>query len=157
MRSIITLPAKIVTRVENFPGSDEPFIIKDNFVERFNPRIGYVGKNVKNNFYPLIIPPVRELSIQGFILGETVSGDELVRGFGRSDALSFVVAWHLIKKQPFGESGFLLTNGSTNVFLDCGFSIGIFWWMNGWSIRAYPAGVISPRPWFEGNQVVLIH
>ena len=47
---------KIVIHAENFPGNDEPFVIKDHFGERFNPRIGYVGENVKNFFYDLIIP-----------------------------------------------------------------------------------------------------
>ena len=59
-----------------------------------------------------------ELSVSGHILSESISGNDLVRNFGRPGGISFVVAWHFLKKQPNGENGFLLTNGTTNIFCD---------------------------------------
>jgi hypothetical protein len=148
--------AKIIVEAENFPGSAELFLVREHFKIGISPNIRYIGENVRKFFYDLVVGRSEEQRIFGYILGDKISGDELVRQFGRNDGLSFVVAWHFLRKQPFGGSGFLLTNGMTNIFLDSGFSIGLFWWRGGWSVRAYPAGAAHSRIWFKNNQVILI-
>jgi hypothetical protein len=67
-----------------------------------------------------------------------------------------VVAWNLLLGQPYGQGGYLNTNGMTNVFLGFDFSIGVFWYKGGWSIRAYPADAPKQRIWYAGNQVMVV-
>jgi hypothetical protein len=152
---------KRVTTGLNFPGTIKSFDIKEHFSVKQDPiQISYIGENIKKFFWGRVISPIGRHDISAYLLGEKVSTRGLIDHFGDMRGYSFPIAWHFMLDQPRGESGFLQTDGMTNIFLDSSlkssFSIGVFRHYKGWVIRAYPMNIEPQRCWFSNNQVIVL-
>jgi len=140
-----------------FLGSKVDFVVKDNFYVRSQPiNIHYVGENIRDFFWGKVIGPMSAYHIFAYKLGKNTSTSDLINHFGGGDGSSLVVAWNLLLDQPYGQGGYLDTEGRTNIFLGLDYSIGVFWYKNGWSIRAYPANAKRERIWYAENQVIIL-
>lgn len=133
------------------------------FIKGYNPvRIKYIGENIANLlevgvFYRKICS-----NYQALKLSETSTGIDFLSTFGDGCFGCFGLVWSMLLKQPYGEAGVLSTNGTTNIFVVAGknhsiYTIGVFWYDGGWSIRGYPLIVPGkkPRQWFAGNQIIV--
>ena len=140
-----------------FPGSGQ-FSIRDHFAVGFEPvHIGYLGENFRRTYLDLVVPPESPGDFSTRNLTERLSGPQIVERFGESCLVPLPVAWHLLLQHASGQPGALLTNGQTNILIHPGvdYTLGIFWFHGGWSIRAYPFHSDKQRAWFAGNRVIV--
>jgi hypothetical protein len=140
-----------------FPGSEE-FRVRDHFAVGFDPvHIAYLGENFRHALLDLVVPPEPAGFFSTRNLTERLTGPQIVERFGSSCHVTLPVVWHLLREHESGLPGALLTTGQTNILIHPGvdYTIGIFWFRGGWSIRAYPFQSEKQRAWFAGNQVLV--
>jgi hypothetical protein len=136
-----------------FKENDQPdgikFWLGGNFKKHFLKGIGKIELDVPAatlNVYKL-----RENSVDGPILG-ALGGNDVAK-----TSLAYMA--QLIKAQPQGQEGVLLTNGWANIFYiedDNGglWAVDCYWRSDGreWNVEACP--VAYPYRWLAGRQVV---
>lgn len=129
----------------------------------FDPiRIKYLGENFQKLLENRLLPGEAFHQYEARVLSAEALCEDFTRHFGNRCFTSLSLVGALLLKQPYGEAGILLTNGKTNIFVvsEAGghiFSVGVFWYQGGWSIRAYPFTTLDGknRKWFVGNQIIL--
>ncbi len=134
------------------------FSVEDNFQEvRENlPKISVVADNIKEWFYGFTEEPADEFELRISRLNRPSKGEIYEAAGGPRLAItSMATIYHLISKQPNGEGGNLLTNG-TNIFLVTGKDgcwphfVFITWNRRGWMVHGEDH--FSSDYWTDGDQ-----
>lgn len=141
-------------------GGAKKFYAKKNFVVNTDPnakvRIVWLGDNFKRHFLGK-----REVGIEGAVLKvhklETVSLDAPIRAeLGDRAEITLTHIWELLKGQPNGEKGVLLTNSYANIFYvrdakGILWAVRMDWDGGGWRVDDRSVG--CPGGWDAGGQV----
>lgn len=126
----------------------ERFIPIDHFtINNKEVKIQEVGDDFKRNFWGKMEPQATEITLRYSKLNEVGSLDRvaLLRS-GRITETTLANIWQMLKRQPNGEPGKLLTNGYSNIFYirnnkDVLLAIHVSWWNNclghGWYVHSH--------------------
>jgi hypothetical protein len=118
------------------------FTVADHFMvdNQYGVKISYVNGNFKRVFYGIMEQdvPAAIIDIDGLIKD---SLDPAILAELNNCAKTYLAyIWHLLSRQPNGENGPLLVNGSINVFYIGDWEVSVFWSSDGWGVFADPVG-----------------
>ncbi|MST04338.1 MAG: hypothetical protein EXS49_02110 [Candidatus Pacebacteria bacterium] len=153
---------QLVGEMIELPGSTEYFVAREHFVVGSKkagvPKIVVIGGNFTNwmlvkNENPIGPTVLRRRKL----LKWSLSGPILNELGGEAKAeTTLQEIFSLLKLQPNGEYGSLLTNGYANIFYVCDAKgelcpVYVGWHGGGWAVHA--GSVTDPYEWCEGYQV----
>ena len=141
------------------PATTEPFVARKHFVVGSREvHISYVGDNFKRWFSDKTEEPASEQSLRHGLLRKSSVDGPIITELGGEGAVETSLAqiWWLMKQQPHGEDGTLLTNGYANIFYVKDQNGGlravlVHWHDDGWYVLAH--SVEYPDAWRDGLQV----
>lgn len=114
------------------------------------------GSNFETNFQKKVEEPVESDIIKVFRLKKASLDAPIITALGADCETKLYNLWELIKKQPNGETGTLLTNGYANIFYIRDVNRTL-WAMDarstdgGWVVYAHSVG--DPSKWVAGGRV----
>jgi len=114
------------------------------------------GSNFENNFLDKVEEAQAETTLRISKLKKDSLDKPILDELGCTKETTLANIRELLKKQPKGESGKLLTNGYANIFyvrdaVSVLWAVGVYWLGVGWRVHAY--SVSSPNEWGGGYQV----
>ena len=118
--------------------------------------IAWLGDNFRQHFISKVEEPQAEVELRISRLKKASLDAPILAELGSKAETSLANIWQMLKKQPNGESGKLLTNGYMNIFYVRDAkgvlrAVDVHWSSDGWHVRAY--SVTYPIEWSEGYQV----
>ena len=138
------------------------FIAKDHFKEdtsrKAEVKISWLGENFKDIFLGKTEEDVENATLTVHRLEKSSLDAPILAELGDRAETTLTYLYKLLKKQPNGEKGILLTNGYANIFYIRDANKGILWAVHaywhgaGWFVNAY--SVEYPNWWIAGNQVI---
>ena len=138
-----------------------PFIAREKFVvdtsKGAHAKVAYLGDNFKAWFLEKIEKPIAETVLRYAKLTRWALDDEIRKEIGAErEETTLSQIYTLLKKQPNGEPGVLLSNGYANIFYvnDAGGilrAVRVHWRGDGWYV--YADFVTDPGGWRVGYQV----
>lgn len=148
--------------IVTIPAISEHFIVFDRFVLNFGPgvkpgvRICYLGDDLKEWFGGKIEKPVASTELRYAKLLRTERDDPIMKELGEAKETTLAQVHALMKLQPNGQEGALLTSGWANIFYVCDIqgelrAVRVSWDGVGWSVSAY--SVTFPSRWGDENRV----
>lgn len=139
------------------------FVAADHFKKNVSAtaivRIGFVGDNSKKYLLGKIEDGVQAATLAVDTLIKASVDTPIRAELGeRREITALAHLWELMKNQPNGENGVLLTNGYANIFYTIGldgnvWAVNVSWYSfsEGWHVRADSVEV--PKGWGAGCQV----
>lgn len=138
-----------------FPGNSEPFVVKDRFKvdmsRKSAVKISYLGDDFRSWFMEQTVPAQAGHSLSVSQLTKASLDEPIMTELGRVFETDLAAVYHLMKQQPNGEEGVLLTSGYANIFYVNGRAVRVRWFGDGWYVGADSVDV--PGRWWEGDQV----
>ncbi|MEK7553372.1 MAG: hypothetical protein AAB504_01645 [Patescibacteria group bacterium] len=149
--STVTMPARL-----------EKFVAKNHFIvdtsRKAKVKIDYLGDNFRNNFLNKIEEAISEIEFRYQKLKKHSRDIPIINELGGDEKAETMlsVIFDLMKMQPNGENGPLITNGYANIFYarDIAgvlWAVHCRWYGGGWGVSAH--SVDSPSDWRDGSQV----
>ncbi len=141
------------------PATTGQFVARKEFVLNYgsNAKPGLRIVYVDPELLDVIEEPVAEATLRYWRLTRPSLDGPILAGFGNRPDLAILlrqIHW-LMKRQPNGESGPLLTNGRVNIFYLLGLlrAVGVYWGSasGGWLVGAISA--THPVEWSDGFRV----
>ncbi|MBI4992088.1 MAG: hypothetical protein HZB99_02615 [Candidatus Harrisonbacteria bacterium] len=119
-------------------------------------KIAYLGDNFRQHFLAKVEEPQAETELRISKLKKASPEAPILAELGDKAETTLASIWELLKKQPKGESGKLLTNGYANIFYvrdakGVLWAVSVRWRSAGWSVDAI--SVENPYVWYDGFQV----
>lgn len=144
---------ELLRRVTSVSVSSAERFVASEFFTTENPDVKFYdfGSNFRDNFLTRIEKniPAAELAVDQLVRASLDAPILAELGDRAETALAYLA--ELLKKQPNGEDGILLTNGYANVFYIGDWAVGACWCAgDGWRVNARPVG--PPYRWGEGSQ-----
>lgn len=139
------------------------FVVSDHLVTENTPdgvQLYYVGDNVRANFFEKVESNVPACTLHSHRLTKSSVDKPILTELADRATTTFAYLWELLKKQPKGEKGILLTNGRSNIFyiqdvIGNSWAVRLHWRAGGgWYVRAY--SVSYPDGW-NADDVVFSH
>jgi hypothetical protein len=136
------------------------FVAKDHFVKG-NKMVDfdYINDNFKDNFIDVVEKDIPQATLAVSTLQEYTRGKEIMDELGEQKTILLAHLWELLKKQPKGEDGVLLTNGYANIFYIKGkkgkfWAVACYWYsgLHSWDLCAFP--VARQDEWGEGRRTI---
>lgn len=168
LREALISPIKVAAeKLLKFVGTitipaTEKFVATDHFT--VNPsataeaRIGYLSDNFKKWFFGKTEEPNSQTELRYATLKKDSLDKPILDELGTAAEVTLSVIWELLKLQPNGEKGVLLTNGCANIFYvrDAGGelrAVRMRWVADDgfWHVNAY--SVECPSGWSAGYLV----
>lgn len=143
----------------DLPAIDQ-FIVEDAFTTKNTPgsvQLYYLGDNFKSNFLAKVEQNVAVQTLRSHRLTKASVDEPILGELGDKATTALAHLWELLKKQPKGEKGILLSNGYANIFYieDMKghlWAVFAYWYAgHGWSVDAY--SVSGPGRWSAGYRV----
>ena len=141
----------------NVPAIKE-FVAKEHFKlgESAGVKISYLGDNFNDHFLKKREENITEVMLKSFKLTQASLSPPIITALGDNHETYLAQLWELLKLQPQGETGILLTNGYVNIFYirDADgilWAVYVNWFGGGWHVRA--DSVEDPYWWRAGSQV----
>jgi len=160
---VVTEVAKILQLAKaktSVPALKTLFVVKDHFIvdvsDKAEVKISYIGDNFKQQFIKQTVAPRGELNLSSWKLSKNSLDKPILDELGDKQETDIVAVYDLMKLQPKGEKGVLLTNGYANIFY-CRDAAGVLqavyvdWGGGGWNVDS--CLVENPSEWDEGRQV----
>ncbi len=132
------------------------FVVKDHFATNSKMvKLAYLGDNFREH----LLAKVEESQAGVELCYSRLKNDSLdaliLAELGNQAETTLASIWELLKKQPNGESGVLLTNSLANIFYvrDANgvlWAVDVYWKGGGW--RVFAGSFKYPREWDEGCQ-----
>ncbi|HLD86008.1 MAG TPA: hypothetical protein VJA28_00985 [Patescibacteria group bacterium] len=126
----------------NVPAIKE-FVAKDYFKvgETDGVKIAYLDNDFIQNFLDKTEHNVQAASLKVFRLKKDSFGRQIIIALGRKHKTALAHLWELLKAQPKGEAGVLLTNGYANIFYirntdNILWAVRVRWGGDGWYVCA---------------------
>src|SRR3989344_5706967 len=141
----------------NVAGTKE-FLAKEHFKlgESAGVKISYLGDNFNDHFLKKREENITEVMLKSFKLTQASLSPPIITALGDNHETYLAQLWELLKLQPQGETGILLTNGYVNIFYirDADgilWAVCVRWFGDGWCV--YAGSVEDPYWWRAGDQV----
>ena len=141
----------------NVPAIKE-FVAKEHFKlgESAGVKISYLGDNFNDHFLKKREENITEVMLKSFKLTQASLSPPIITALGDNHETYLAQLWELLKLQPQGETGILLTNGYVNIFYirDADgilWAVCVRWFGDGWCV--YAGSVEDPYWWRAGDQV----
>ena len=153
------LPNKLLEPIStiNVAGTSK-FVARDHFKpgEVEGVKIGYLSDNFKSHFLKKVEENVPEAQLKSFKLNKASFDPPIITALGDKHETYLAQLWELLKAQPKGESGTLLTNGYANIFYirdadNILWAVLVGWGVGSWSVGA--DSIDRPYGWRGGNRV----
>ena len=153
------LPNKLLEPIStiNVAGTSK-FVARDHFKlgEPEGVKIGYLGDNFKSHFLKKVEENVPQAQLKSRKLKQSSLDPPIITALGDNHETYLAQLWELLKAQPKGESGTLLTNGYANIFYirdadNILWAVSVYWDDDGWNVDAY--SVDTPGRWDDGDRV----
>ena len=153
------LPNKLLEPIStiNVAGTSK-FVARDHFKlgEPEGVKIGYLGDNFKSHFLKKVEQNVPQAQLKSRKLKQSSLDPPIITALGDNHETYLAQLWELLKAQPKGESGTLLTNGYANIFYirdadNILWAVSVYWDDDGWNVDAY--SVDTPGRWDDGDRV----
>lgn len=138
----------------------ERFVTQEKFVvntSRKAPvKISYIGDNFREWFLGKIEEPMTEATLRHAKLLKYSADGTILAELGNTQETALAQVYALMKCQPNGESGALLTNGYANIFYVVDINgilraVCVHWVGGGWGVSASSVG--DPGRWDDGSRV----
>ena len=138
----------------------ECFVASKKFVTNSTPdgvRLYFVSDNIKTNFLAKVEKDVAAAALYSHRLTKDSLDKSILDELGDRATTTLAHLWELLKKQPKGEKGVLLTNGYANIFYveDVNgnrWAVYAYWSAgSGWCVGAL--SVSDPDGWDAGRVV----
>ena len=130
----------------------EKFVVKE-FFTKDNPKVRFAwfDNNFTNNFLEMIEENVPATVLHGYRLMVASLDPPIIKALGNFQ-VSLAHLASMLEKQPNGEKGDLLTDGSANIIYPSDvWAVYAYWSGVGWDVFAYPTD--SPDGWLASRQV----
>lgn len=133
------------------------FVVAKNFVLAKKPvKIGWLGNNFKEWFLKKVEMPVSGATLRYMKLVEPSVDGPILTELGNNAETTLAQIFSLMKRQPNGEEGILLTNGYANIFYvrdtnNILRAVHVYWYEDAWYVYAY--SVEHPYRWIAGYRV----
>jgi hypothetical protein len=134
------------------------FVARDHFKvgNSDGVKFSYIGENFQKKFLPKIEENIAAAIIRVYKLLVGLLDPEIMTALGPNRQISLAHLWEMLKLQPNGEVGALLTDGNWNIFyipdIDGNlWAVYVRWYGAGWIVRAY--SVDYPSRWDAGYRV----
>jgi len=153
------LPNKLLEPIStiNVAGTSK-FVARDHFKpgEVEGVKIGYLSDNFKSHFLKKVEENVPQAQLKSRKLKQSSLDPPIITALGDNHETYLAQLWELLKAQPKGESGTLLTNGYANIFYirdadNILWAVDMDWRDGSWGVDAYSIGY--PGRWSGGDQV----
>lgn len=117
----------------------------------------YFGDNFQEHFLKKVEEGVEPATIKIYRLKEDSLDLPIIAALGDNHETKLLHLWELLKKQPKGEDGVLLTNGYANIFYIRAingtlWAVHAYWGGGGWSVYAHSVG--DPDGWSAARCLV---
>lgn len=140
----------------------EVFVVADHFTVNTSAmaevKIGYLGDNFKKWFLGKTEEPNNQTELTYATLSRASVDKPILDELGNTVETTISMVWELLKLQPNGEGGVLLTNGYANIFYvrdtnNTLRAVNASWHVDdgGWYVRASSVGY--PYEWRAGYRV----
>ena len=163
LRGELAVVAKTITSTllelvgfSNLPSIGK-FVSSDHFTtDSKEVKIACVWNNFRNNFLSKVEEPRAKVMLRCSKLKKSSLDAPIMSELGSVAETTLASVWQMLKRQPNGDSGRLLTNGYANIFYvrDAKavlWAVNVDWSSDGWYVDAY--SVSDPFEWLVGNQV----
>ena len=156
-KKVVSKLLEFVSEIE-VPGA-EKFVTVDNFKKNNSEgvKFWYFGDNFQEHFLKKVEEGVESTTLKAYRLKEDSLDPPIIAALGDNHETKLLHLWELLKKQPKGEDGVLLTNGYANIFYIRAID-GTLWAVSadwdggyGWDVGAH--SVEDPNRWNADNQV----
>ena len=133
------------------------FIVGDNFtIDSKKVKIAWIQDNFRNNFSSKVEKAQAETTLNISKLKKNSLDALIITELGSATETTLANIWELLKKQPKGESGKLLTNSYANIFYvrdvkGVLWAVDVRWFGDGWYVFA--DSVADPDRWFGDSRV----
>ena len=133
------------------------FFASDHFTVNIKAvKFAWFGDNFKQHFLHKEEAPQGEVELKVSKLKKNSLDKPILNELGDKAETTLASIWELLKKQPNGEQGTLLTNGCANIFYvrdskGVLWAVGVDWRGVGWRVSAN--SVEGPRVWSGGGLV----
>jgi len=133
------------------------FIVGDNFtIDSKKVKIAWIEDNFRNNFSSKVEEAQAETTLNISKLKKNSLDALIITELGSATETTLANIWELLKKQPKGESGKLLTNSYANIFYvrdvkGVLWAVHVLWDGGGWGVFA--SSVAVSVEWGEGRRV----
>ena len=142
--------------IVNLPSTGK-FLASDHFTTNSKEvKIAWIGENFQNNFLGKVEDPQGKTTLRISKFKKNSLDQPILDELGSKAETTLANIWELLKKQPNGQSGKLLTNGYVNIFYvrdakGVLWAVGVHWSSGGWHVFACSVG--HPHEWRGGHQV----
>lgn len=151
---------KILKYITTVPVSGaKTFVVADHFRVGINTgvRIISLGDNFRSHFLGKTESGVASAKLKVYKFTESSPDAPIIAELDGHHEVALAHLWGLLKKQPNGETGPLLINGSANIFYICDaesilWAVVASWGGSGWRVDADL--VKDPDRWFASHQVI---
>lgn len=118
--------------------------------------IAYLGDNFKENFLKKVERDIAGTTLKSFRLKEASLDQPIITELGPKHETTLAHLWELLKAQPNGKPGTLLTNGCANIFYirdteGILWAVGAGWRSGGWYV--YACSVEAQNGWNAVSRV----
>ena len=133
------------------------FIASDHFsTDSKEVKISWLGDNFQREFLAKVEEPQAGIELCYAKLKKASIDAPILAELGDRAEITLASIWELLKKQPKGESGKLLTNGYANIFYvrdakRVFWVVDVYWYCGGWGVDA--DSVEDPGEWHAGGPV----
>ena len=134
------------------------FVARDHFKlgEVEGVKIGYIGDSFKSHFLKKVEDNVPEAQLKVLRLKQYSLDPPIITALGDNHETYLAQLWELLKAQPKGENGTLLTNSYMNIFYirdtdNILWAVLVGWGGGSWSVGA--DSIDRPYGWRGGNRV----
>lgn len=135
------------------------FVARDHFATGSKVvKIGFIGNNFSNWFLGKTEKPNSQAELRYQRLSKNSLDKPILNELGNLAETTLSAIWELLKSQPNGENGVLLTNGCWNIFYvkdveDVLRAVSVRWnaFFGSWDLSAY--SVADPYGWYAGDRV----
>jgi len=133
------------------------FYASDHFTTSIKAvNIAWIGDAFQQDFLAKVEGSQSEVELRYDMLKQNSLDKQILSELGDKAETTLASIWELLKKQPNGESGALLTNGYANIFYVCDakgvlWAVSAIWRSDSWDVSAYSVG--SPFGWSVSSRV----
>lgn len=140
------------------PATAKPFSVRNSFKSADDVLFSTLWPDFKKPFWGVVEPLLPERRVRKHRLLRIAPDGPIIAELGGEAKVetSLATAFELIRRQGFGEPGFLQTNGFANIFyvrnpqgVLCAIRIG--WASDGWVVDAIP--VADPLAWNGKHEI----